>query len=170
MKRNMREFPTIEDVIQELNGATRFSKLDLNNGNHQLELDPTSCHLTNFNTPWGFKRYTRLNFGTLIAQELFHEEIKKTVAGISRVKNTSDDITVYGKTTKEYDQAPKRTFTRLKENGLTLYRKECSFDQPEIEFFGYIFSEKGLSPDPTKAEATRNAEKPTNAAKVQSFL
>ena len=36
-----------------------------------------SRHLTTFSTPWGLKRYTQLNFGTVIAQEGFHEEVKK---------------------------------------------------------------------------------------------
>lgn len=170
MKRMKREFPTIEDVIQDLNGATTFSKLDLNHGYHQLELDPASRHLTTFNTPWGLKRYTRLNFGTVIAQEVFHEEIKKTVAGINGVKNISDDIIVYGKTQAEHDQSLQHTLERLKDHGLTLNRKKCSFDQSEIEFFGYVFSAKGLSPDPAKVEALRTAEKPTNMAEVRSFL
>ena len=66
-----RESPTVEDILQELNGALNFSKLDLNHGYHQLELDVGSRHLTTFSTPWGLKRYTRLNFGTVIAQEVF---------------------------------------------------------------------------------------------------
>ena len=170
MKRMKREFPTIEDVIQDLNRATTFSKLDLNHGYHQLELDPTSRHLTTFNTPWGLKRYTRLNFGTVIVQEVFHEEIKKTVAGINGVKNISDDILVYGKTKEEHDQALQHTFERLENHGLTLNHKKCLFDQSKIEFFGYVFSAKGLSPDPAKVKALREAEKPTNIAEVRSFL
>ena len=78
MLREKREFPTVEDILQELNGAVRFSKLDLNHGYHQLELDVGSRHLTTFSTPWALKRYTWLNFGTAIAQEEFHEEVKKT--------------------------------------------------------------------------------------------
>ena len=54
-----REFPTVEDILQELNGAVKFSKLDLNHGYHQLELDVGSRHLTTFSTPWELKRYTR---------------------------------------------------------------------------------------------------------------
>ena len=34
--------PTMDDILCDLNGATVFSKLDLNNRYHQLELDPAS--------------------------------------------------------------------------------------------------------------------------------
>ena len=34
-----REFPTVEDILQELNGAVKFSKPDMNHDYHQFELD-----------------------------------------------------------------------------------------------------------------------------------
>ena len=40
--------PTLDEVIHDLNGATVFSKLDLNQGYHQLLLHPDSRHLTSF--------------------------------------------------------------------------------------------------------------------------
>ena len=51
MLREKREFPTVEDILQELNGAVNFSKLDLNHGYHQLELDVVSRHLATVSTP-----------------------------------------------------------------------------------------------------------------------
>ena len=58
--------------------------------------DVRSRHLTTFSTPWGLKRYTQLNFGTVIAREEFHEEVKKTIAGVQGDKNIT--TVVYGKT------------------------------------------------------------------------
>ena len=60
--------------------------------------DVRSRHLTTFSTSWGLKRYTQLNFGTVIAQEGFHEEVKKTISGVQGDKNITADIIVYGKT------------------------------------------------------------------------
>ena len=170
MLREKREFPTVEDILQELNGAVKFSKLDLNHGYHQLELDVGSRHLTTFSTPWGLKRYTRLNFGTVVAQEVFHEEVKKTIAGVQGAKNITDDIIVYGKTPELHDQALKDTLQKLKLNGLTLNRAKCLFDQSRIEFFGYVLSAEGISPDPAKVQALREAGRPSNAEEVRSFL
>ena len=48
---------TTEDLIEKLNGAAYFSKLDLSSGYHQLEPDDESCEITTFATYEGFKRY-----------------------------------------------------------------------------------------------------------------
>ena len=42
--------PTLDQVIHDLNGATVFSKLDLNQGYHELLLHPDSRHITTFST------------------------------------------------------------------------------------------------------------------------
>ncbi|PFX29405.1 Uncharacterized protein K02A2.6 [Stylophora pistillata] len=145
-------------VIQPKKAAVRFSKLALNHGYHQFELDVGSRHLTTFSTPWGLKRYTRLNFGTVISQELFHEEVKKTIAGVQGAKNITDDIIVYGKTPELHDQALRDTLQKLKLNGLTLNRAKCLFDQSHIEVFGYVLSAERISPDPAKRWAEREQE------------
>ena len=61
--------PTIEEIVQDLNGATVFSKLDLRSAYNQLELDEDSRSITTFCTHEGLRRYTRLNFGTCSAAE-----------------------------------------------------------------------------------------------------
>ena len=92
MLREKRKFPTVENILQELNGAVKFSKLYLNDGYHQLELDVGSRRLITFSTPWGLKHYPRLNFATVIAQEVFHEEVKRTIAGVQRAKNVTVEL------------------------------------------------------------------------------
>ncbi|CAC5374989.1 unnamed protein product [Mytilus coruscus] len=51
--------PTIDDLIVDLNGAKVFSKMDLLNGYHQLELTQESRNITTFyNTCWTKKIYS----------------------------------------------------------------------------------------------------------------
>ena len=68
------------------------------------------------------------------------------------------------------DQALRDTLQKLKLNGLTLNRPKCLFQQPKIELFGYVLSGEGVSPDPAKVQALREAERPSNAEEVRSFL
>ena len=68
--------PTLDEVIHDLNGATVFSKLNLNQGYHQLSLYPDSRHITTFSTHIGLFRYKRLSFGINAAAEKFQDEIE----------------------------------------------------------------------------------------------
>ena len=56
--------PTVDDISFKLNGATHFSKLDLSQAYHQLELDEASRYITTFSTNFGLFRYKRSNYGT----------------------------------------------------------------------------------------------------------
>ena len=107
--------PTVEELIHDLNGAKVFSKLDLRNGYHQLELENSSRYVTCFSTHLGIFRYKRLNFGISSASEIFQETISNVIQDIDNVKNISDDILVFGKTQQEHDIALDRTFKRLSE-------------------------------------------------------
>jgi len=57
IERERHPMPTIEDLITDLNGATIFSKIDLNKGYHQLELDHESRYITTFKTHQGLYSY-----------------------------------------------------------------------------------------------------------------
>lgn len=82
---------TIDDLIHTLNGATFFSKLNLRSGYHQLLLSPESRYITTFATHKGLWRYTRLNFGTNSASEIFQKTIQYQLKDIPGSLNISDD-------------------------------------------------------------------------------
>ena len=46
--------PTVDELLQGMNGSTVFSKLDLKWGYHQLELTPESCEITPFVVHHGY--------------------------------------------------------------------------------------------------------------------
>ena len=146
--------PTVDDIISDLNGATTFSKLDHNQGYHQLELTPESRDATTFSTQDGLWRYKRLNFGVSSASEIFQHAIARALSDIDGVKNMSDDIIVYGKTKAEHDRNLRNVFIRLRESNITLNRKKCEFNCTELKFYGFIFSNKGMTADPAKVGMT----------------
>ena len=86
--------PTITELVNDLNGAAIFSKLDLNQGYNQLELEQSSRYITTFSTHLGLWRYKRLNIGVSSAAEVFQNAIRETLSGISGAINISDDILV----------------------------------------------------------------------------
>ena len=63
--------PRIEDVMDRLRGSSVFSRLDLKDAYHQLELHPDSRDLTTFVSHQGLYRYRRVNFGLASAGPCF---------------------------------------------------------------------------------------------------
>ena len=170
IQRTCHIIPTLEELRYKLNGAQHFTKLDMRQGYMQFELSPESRYITTFYTHQGLRRFKRLNFGTNSAAEIFNEEIRQTLVDIENVENTYDDIIVFGKSQKEHDRALMQVLQRLDDCGLTLGMSKCSFNKPEIKFFGMTFSSAGMSPSPDKVQALHDAQSPASAAEVHSFL
>ena len=162
--------PTVDDISFALNGAKFFSKLDLSQAYHQLELDEASRYITTFSTNIGLFRYKHLNYGTNAAAEIFQYTLQTQLQGLSGVKNIADDIIVYGATRSEHDENLDKCLKRLSDKGLRLNASKCKFLNETLEFFGQIFSKDGCQPDPKRVTALENASKPTNVSEVRSLL
>ena len=162
--------PNIEDVLQQMNGSSLFSRLDLKQSFHQLELDENSRYITTFVCHKGLYRYKRLMFGINSAPELHQRVIEQTIQDIPGCKNIADDIIVYAKTQLEHDQTLRALLTRLREKNLTLNRDKCEFNKTQLKFMGHVLSKDGVQPDLNKIKAVRDFETPKNPTSVKSFL
>ena len=164
------QISTLDDMLYTFNGCTKFTKLDLNKGYHQISLAPESRDLTTFASHRGIFRYTRLIFGMSAAAELYQKEIEIALTGLPGVKNISDDIIIGGKDENELLQRMEQTFSRLREKQLTINRKKCEFLKDEITYMGHKLSANGISPDKTKINTITALNAPQNVKELRSFL
>ncbi len=153
IKRERHITPTINEVINDLNGAKIFSKLDLNQGYNQLELAPESRYLTTFSTHLGLRRFRILKFGINCAAEIFQNAIREALSGLKGALNISDDILIYGTDDDDHDANLEAALERLRERGLTLNKGKCIFKKKSLIFQGYVFSEHGISTRPSKSDS-----------------
>ena len=150
IERERHLMPTIQDFKTEVNGARFFSKIDLAQAYHQLELAPESRYITTFTTHEGLYRYRRLNFGTNSAAEIYQNVLQRNLNDLPGVKNIADDVLIYGKTKKEHDEALECCLKRSADLNLKAKGSKCSFLQTELKFYGLIFSGRWHSTRPWK--------------------
>ena len=169
--------PTLDDIINELNGATVFYHLDINHGYHQLELKENNRDITTFATHLGLYRYKRLNFGTRSAAEIFQETVnKENTRDIVGCINISGDILAFGRNQKEHDQNLEKLLfrevvvERAREKEITFNKGKCEFNKDKCLDYGMVFSKEGASPDPMKVGAIKQAKPPRNTKELNSFL
>ena len=170
IKRVRFPIPTVDEILQELNGSKVFSKLDLKWGYHQIELDEKSRDITTFSVHNGLYRYKRLFFGVNSATEQYQHEIQRVISGIEGARNISDDIIVHGPDQETHDERLEAVVKRLAQSGLTLNSAKCEFNMAELTFMGLLLSEKGIGTTEERVKAVREFREPQNASEVRSFL
>lgn len=77
---------------------------------------------------------------------------------------------IFGENGEQHDVALNEVLQRLSDSGLTLNSKKCMFRTNKISFFGVIFSQDGISPDPAKVKAVCGFSHPQNVKDLRSFL
>ena len=162
--------PTLEEISHKLSGATVFSKLDAKDGFWSIHLDTPSSYLTTLNTHKGHYWYLCMPFGLKMSQDVFQmhmDQITNRLPGIIAIHN---DICVYSKTREEHDTNLLQFMKTASKNGLVFNSHKCIIRQPQITFYGAIFTSKGMKPDPTKIQALQDLPTPDNHKQLQSFL
>lgn len=168
--------PIIEDQINSLVGATRFTSLDLFSGYHQVPLAEKAVEKSSFITPDGQYEWLRMPFGMVNAPSVLARLVAKVIAPLigkaddSVIQAYIDDIVIASKSNETALQALRLTLQRLRETGLTLKLSKCRFLMPETDFLGYEISSEGIRPGRYKTDAVEKFKTPTNVHEVRQFV
>ena len=170
VKRERYTIPTTEEVLQDLNNSTVFSKLDIKMAYHQIELDQESREITTFMTHKGMYRYKRLMFGVSCAPEMYNKVIAQTLSGLEGVNSIFDDIIVHGRSDDDLDARLEALLERLEQKGLTLNLEKCQFNMTHVDFMGMVLSDHGVGLHESKVKAVLEFRQPKTVSEVKSFL
>jgi hypothetical protein len=170
IKRCPHKIPTLEEINPLFAGAKVFSKLDAKAGYWSVPIAEKSQLLTTFRTPFGRYCFTRLPFGLNISQDIFQQRMDEILEGLSGCASITDDICVFGKDEEEHDKNLLALMEAAKRHGLVFNSEKCAIKEKSISFFGNIYSEDGIAPDPTKVKDIHQMPTPQNKEELQRFL
>ncbi|KAG7302949.1 hypothetical protein JYU34_012943 [Plutella xylostella] len=162
--------PTMEQLLPKFRNAKVFSKLDLKNSFHQLELSQDSRYITTFICSHGLYRYKRLMFGISCAPECFQKNLERLLLHCEGVVNFIDDIVVFGSNEAEHETRLSKTLQVLHDNDVLLNDDKCVLRAKKIEFLGHQLTCDGVKPLDKYVKTIESFREPVVIEEVQSFL
>ncbi|XP_062698374.1 uncharacterized protein K02A2.6-like [Aedes albopictus] len=170
IKREGHLMPTFDDFLPLLRNAKVFSRLDIKDAFHQLELHESCRDITTFITHKGMYRYKRLMFGISCAPEMFQKVLEQVLADCENVVSFIDDILIFGGTEEEHDRALEKVMNALKSRNILLNHDKCVYKVKEVDFLGHHVSENGIKPTEDKMAVLKSFRAPHTAEELRSFL
>ena len=152
--------PTLVEISHKLSGTTVFSKLDAKDGFWSIHLVTPSSYLTIFNSYGMLLVPLHMLFGLNMSQDVYQmhmDQINDRLPGIIAIHN---DIRVFGKTSEGHDTHLLELMETDSKIGLVCNSHKCSIRQPQITFYGAIFTAQGIKTRPNEN---------SSFTKIQSF-
>lgn len=135
--------PTIDELLNDLGQASWFSKLDLQQGFHQIRMHIDDIPKTAFRTHHGHYEFKVMPFGLSNAPSTFQDTMNKLLAPFLR-KNIVvffDDILVYNTTLHGHIIHLDNVLSTLAIAKFVLKRSKCLFAQRRLEYLRHIISQ-----------------------------
>jgi hypothetical protein len=139
--------PKISTILQELEGFTYATALDLNMGYYTIKLDPMVSKMCTIIFPWGKYSYKRLPMGFGGSADIFQAQIMDLMASLEFVQVYMDNLLIITRgILDEHLQKMETVLTRLCNAGLKVNAAKSLACAHEIEYLSYILTKEGVNP------------------------
>jgi len=148
--KNHYPLPRIDYLLDQLQGARTFFKIDLRSRYHQLRIKDKDIPKTAFHTRYGHYEFVVMPFGLTNAPVAFMGLMNKVLKPYldQFVVVFIDDILIYSRTPGEHTHHLRTTLKVLRKNELYAKLAKCKFWLRKVAFLGHVVSKEGVSLDP----------------------
>jgi hypothetical protein len=164
--------PMVEELLDELRGASFFTKLDLRSGYHQVLMYLDDVEKTAFCTHQGVFEFLVMPFALTNAPATFQAMMNEVLQPFLRqfVLVFFDDILIYSSAWSKHLRHVRLVFEKLQQHQLFLKKSECFFGARSVGYLGHVISAEGIAMDDDKVHAVLTWPMPTSVRVVWAFL
>ncbi|GJR40938.1 putative reverse transcriptase domain-containing protein [Tanacetum coccineum] len=144
--KNRYPLPRIDDLFDQLQGSSVYSKIDLRSGYHQLRVREEDIPKTAFRTRYGHYEFQVMPFGLTNAPAVFMDLMN------------------------QHEEHLKLILELLKKEELYAKFSKCEFWIPKVQFLGHVIDSQGIHVDPAKIESIKDWASPKSPTKIHQFL
>nr|GEU41751.1 putative reverse transcriptase domain-containing protein [Tanacetum cinerariifolium] len=162
----------IDDLFDQLQDSSIYSKIDLRSGYHQLRVREKDIPKTAFRTRYRHYEFEVMPFGLTNAPAVFMDLMNRVCKPYldKFVIVFIDDILIYLRNEEEHANHLRIILELLRNEKLYAKFSKCELWIHIVQFLGHIIDSRGLHVDPAKIEAVKNWETPTTPTEVCQFL
>ncbi|GJS77369.1 putative reverse transcriptase domain-containing protein [Tanacetum coccineum] len=170
--KNRYPLPRIDDLFDQLQGSSIYSKIDLRSGYHQLRVREQDIPKTAFRTRYGHYEFQVMPFGLTNAPAVFMDLMNRVCKPYldKFVIVFIDDILIYSKDEREHEEHLKAILELLKKEKLYAKFSKCEFWIPKVQFLGHVIDSRGIHVDPAKIESIKDWASPKTPTEIRQFL
>ena len=172
--KNHYPLPLISELITCVQGAKRFTKVDIRWGYNNIRIKEGDEHKAAFITNQGLFEPTVMFFGLTnspatfqtMMNAIFTEEIAEgwLIVYMDNILVTTKDDS------KFHEKCIHQMLKKLKKHDLYLKPEKCIFNQKRIEFLGVILENRTIQMDLAKVKGIADWPPPQNITDIHSFL
>ncbi|GJQ90253.1 putative reverse transcriptase domain-containing protein [Tanacetum coccineum] len=170
--KNRYPLPRIDDLFDQLQGSSVYSKIDLRSGYHQLRVREGDIPKTAFRTRYGHYEFQVMPFGLTNAPAVFMDLMNRVCKPYldKFMIVFIDDILIYSKNKKEHEEHLRMILELLKKEELYAKFSKCEFWIPKVQFLGHVINSEGIHVDPAKIESIKDWVFPKSPTEIRQFL
>ncbi|GKC76670.1 putative reverse transcriptase domain-containing protein [Tanacetum coccineum] len=166
--KNHYPLPRIDDLFDQLQGSSVYSKIDLRLGYHQLRVMDEDIPKTAFRIRYRHYEFQVMPFGltnaTAVFMDLMNHVCKPYLDKFMIV--FIDDILIYSHNKEEHVNHLRIILELLKKEKLYAKFSKCDFWIHIVQFLGHLIDSQRLHVDPAKIEAVNNWTSPTTPTEI----
>jgi len=170
--KNKYPLPRIDDLMDQLHGATMFSKINLRSGYHQIRVKSDDVQKTALRSRYRHYEYVVMPLRVTNTPALFMDYMNRIFRPFldKFMVVFINDILIYSRTHEEHAEHLRAVLSILRENQLYAKLSKSEFWMTTVQFLGHVISTQGISVDPSKVEAVLKWERPKSMTEIRSFV